>query len=74
LGPLLCHWLSNLLSEFTMSETIQDKIGVLEAEMARTQKNKATNYHLGTYVWISCDRWLIVTVIVIVIVSVSVSG
>jgi hypothetical protein len=42
-----------------MSETIQDKIGALEAEMARTQKNKATNYHLGTYGWISCDRWLI---------------
>lgn len=30
-----------------MSE-IQDKIDTLEAEMARTQKNKATNYHLGT--------------------------
>mmetsp|Transcript_26469 Transcript_26469/g.30294 ORF Transcript_26469/g.30294 Transcript_26469/m.30294 type:complete len:374 (-) Transcript_26469:88-1209(-) len=27
---------------------IQDKIDALEAEMARTQKNKATNYHLGT--------------------------
>jgi len=30
-----------------MSE-IQAKIDELEAEMARTQKNKATNYHLGT--------------------------
>ena len=29
-----------------MSE-IQAKIDELEAEMARTQKNKATNYHLG---------------------------
>jgi len=27
---------------------VQDKIDVIEAEMARTQKNKATNYHLGT--------------------------
>lgn len=27
---------------------IQAKIDELEAEMARTQKNKATNYHLGT--------------------------
>ena len=31
-----------------MSEDIQKKIEVIEAEMARTQKNKATNYHLGT--------------------------
>jgi uncharacterized protein len=31
-----------------MSDTIQAKIAELEAEMARTQKNKATNYHLGT--------------------------
>jgi small GTP-binding protein len=31
-----------------MSEEIQAKIGALEAEMLRTQKNKATNYHLGT--------------------------
>ena len=30
------------------SGTIQAKIAELEAEMARTQKNKATNYHLGT--------------------------
>jgi small GTP-binding protein len=30
-----------------MSE-IQERINVIEAEMARTQKNKATNYHLGT--------------------------
>ena len=30
-----------------MSE-IQDKIDALEYEMGRTQKNKATNYHLGT--------------------------
>jgi hypothetical protein len=44
-----------------MSEAIQEKIGILEAEMARTQKNKATNYHLGTYFWISCDRGLIVS-------------
>jgi small GTP-binding protein len=27
---------------------IESKIAELEAEMARTQKNKATNYHLGT--------------------------
>ena len=27
---------------------IQKKIDEIEAEMARTQKNKATNYHLGT--------------------------
>mmetsp|Transcript_12688 Transcript_12688/g.19028 ORF Transcript_12688/g.19028 Transcript_12688/m.19028 type:complete len:377 (-) Transcript_12688:34-1164(-) len=27
---------------------VQAKIDVIEAEMARTQKNKATNYHLGT--------------------------
>ena len=25
-----------------------EKIKEIEAEMARTQKNKATNYHLGT--------------------------
>jgi small GTP-binding protein len=33
-----------------MSDTdaINAKIGELKAEMARTQKNKATNYHLGT--------------------------
>ena len=31
-----------------MSDTIKDKIAEIEAEMARTQKNKATNYHLGT--------------------------
>jgi len=30
-----------------MSE-IQKKIDEIETEMARTQKNKATNYHLGT--------------------------
>ena len=30
-----------------MSST-QAKIAELEAEYARTQKNKATNYHLGT--------------------------
>jgi hypothetical protein len=29
-------------------EAINSKIAELEAEMARTQKNKATNYHLGT--------------------------
>ena len=27
---------------------IQKKIDEIEAEMARTQKNKATNYHMGT--------------------------
>ena len=27
---------------------IQKKIDEIEAEMARTQKNKATNYHIGT--------------------------
>mmetsp|Transcript_1975 Transcript_1975/g.3593 ORF Transcript_1975/g.3593 Transcript_1975/m.3593 type:complete len:377 (-) Transcript_1975:46-1176(-) len=31
-----------------MSEDIQKKIQEIEAEMARTQKNKATNYHIGT--------------------------
>ena len=31
-----------------MAEAAQAKIAELEAEMARTQKNKATNYHLGT--------------------------
>ena len=30
------------------SGSIQKKIEELENEMARTQKNKATNYHLGT--------------------------
>jgi hypothetical protein len=30
-----------------MSDAIQAKIAELETEMARTQKNKATNYHLG---------------------------
>ena len=30
------------------NNAIQAKIDELEAEMARTQKNKATNYHLGT--------------------------
>jgi ribosome-interacting GTPase 1 len=29
-----------------MADTVQAKIAELEAEMARTQKNKATNYHL----------------------------
>jgi len=27
---------------------IREKIAEIEAEMARTQKNKATEYHLGT--------------------------
>ncbi len=27
---------------------VQKKIDEIEAEMARTQKNKATNYHIGT--------------------------
>ena len=27
---------------------LMEKIKEIEAEMARTQKNKATNYHLGT--------------------------
>jgi ribosome-interacting GTPase 1 len=27
---------------------VMEKIKEIEAEMARTQKNKATNYHLGT--------------------------
>ena len=31
-----------------MSESIQKQIEEIEFEMARTQKNKATNYHLGT--------------------------
>lgn len=31
-----------------MSEAVQKQIEEIEAEMARTQKNKATNYHLGT--------------------------
>jgi ribosome-interacting GTPase 1 len=36
-----------------MSEDIQKKIDELEYEYARTQKNKATNYHLGAFV--RCD-------------------
>jgi hypothetical protein len=32
----------------THMSDIQAKIDLLEAEYARTQKNKATNYHLGT--------------------------
>jgi hypothetical protein len=45
---LACVYTSNLVRTFTMSspEDIQKKIDELEAEMARTQKNKATNYHL----------------------------
>jgi ribosome-interacting GTPase 1 len=31
-----------------MSSTVQSQIDEIEKEMARTQKNKATNYHLGT--------------------------
>jgi ribosome-interacting GTPase 1 len=31
-----------------MSDSIMKQIEEIEAEMARTQKNKATNYHLGT--------------------------
>ncbi len=31
-----------------MTAEIQKKIDELEAEYARTQKNKATSYHLGT--------------------------
>jgi len=31
-----------------MSDEIKAKIAEIEAEMDRTQKNKATNYHLGT--------------------------
>jgi ribosome-interacting GTPase 1 len=31
-----------------MSSTVQSQIDKIEKEMARTQKNKATNYHLGT--------------------------
>lgn len=30
------------------AEDVQAKIDEIEAEMARTQKNKATNYHIGT--------------------------
>ena len=30
-----------------MSDDIQKKIDEIEAEMARTQKNKATSFHLG---------------------------
>lgn len=30
-----------------MSEAVQAQIDTIEAEMARTQKNKATNFHLG---------------------------
>lgn len=39
-GALACY--------LTMAD-IQAKIAELENEMARTQKNKATNYHLGEY-------------------------
>jgi hypothetical protein len=28
---------------------VMEKIKEIEAEMARTQKNKATNYHLGSW-------------------------
>lgn len=31
-----------------MSDDIQKKIDEIESEIARTQKNKATNYHIGT--------------------------
>ena len=31
-----------------MSSSTAEKIREIEAEMARTQKNKATMYHLGT--------------------------
>ena len=37
----------HILVTINMSD-VQAKIAELEAEMARTQKNKATNYHLGT--------------------------
>ena len=34
---------------------VMEKIKEIEAEMARTQKNKATNYHLGMFKF-SCDE------------------
>jgi hypothetical protein len=36
---------------------IEKKIEELEAEMARTQKNKATNYHLVCPVWFIVLLW-----------------
>ena len=33
---------------------VLEKIKEIEAEMERTQKNKATNYHLGTLKVFSC--------------------
>lgn len=46
-----------------MSADVQAKIAELEAEMARTQKNKATNYHLvrtfcGRSSWLLADNVL----------------
>ena len=40
--------LPSVTTNMSDSNAIQAKIDELEAEMARTQKNKATNYHLGT--------------------------
>lgn len=37
---------------------INAKIAELEAEMARTQKNKATNYHLGMSIGMCCDVYV----------------
>ena len=41
------HSLSSICSSSSMAD-VKAKIAEIEAEMARTQKNKATNYHLGT--------------------------
>ncbi len=56
LFALACVYTSNLVRTFTMSspEDIQKKIDELEAEMARTQKNKATNYHLVCVTGVTC--------------------
>ena len=40
--------LSHLYQFSYFSLVVQAKIDELEHEMSRTQKNKATNYHLGT--------------------------
>jgi hypothetical protein len=47
-----------------MADTIQAKIAELEAEMARTQKNKATNYHLVCYACLCVIQRIIVQSII----------
>jgi hypothetical protein len=38
---------------------VMEKIKEIEAEMARTQKNKATSYHLGEFCLVVYGRWLL---------------